>query len=494
MFSDLLRLSKQTLTYGAATVLTRMVAFILVPFFTYYMTTEEFGVQQLFYMFIALGTELFLLGLDIALLRYYVLEKDLARRKVIFSTVWYTGFFFATTLALAVVFAAPQLVRLVVELPTPTPDWAIYTLRLCAGILWLEILNAFPFMVLRGEGKAGQFILGRISGAVAQTIFTLITLIPLHRGVAGVFEANLASSLVVAAILAPAVFSRLRMVYDRAMLAACLKFGLPNVPNAVFVIAIDLSSRKILEIMSGSSVTGLFSVGQRLGTFMAIAVAGFRFAWQPFFLSISDRPNAKDIYGRVLTYYLVVVIWMYLLLTAFVEPLAKGNIPGIGSLIAPEFWDGLGVFPIILLAHIFNGAYAVFMVGIYLKKKTAALPLFTGVAAVISVAGNILLIPKYGMWAAAWLTVASYAIMSVLLYFYIQRYYPIRYEWGRIVRLFLYGGIAYGLGALGVRYSSHLPAYIISIFFPLSLLAGGFLSGGEKERVRRLFRRGRGQE
>jgi len=487
MFSDLLKLSKQTLTYGAATVLTRMVAFILVPFFTHYMTPEEFGVQQLFYMSIALGTELFLLGLDIALLRYYVLEKETARRKVIFSTVWFTGFFFATMLALGVIFAAPQLVRLVVELPTPTPDWAIYTLRLCAGILWLEILNAFPFMVLRGEGKAGQFILGRMSGAVAQTIFTLITLITLRRGVVGVFEANLASSLVVAAILAPAVFSRLKLVFDRAMLIACLKFGLPNVPNSVFVIAIDLSSRKILEVLSGSAVTGLFSVGQRLGTFLAIAIAGFRFAWQPFFLAISDRPNAKDIYGRVLTYYLAIVVWMYLLLTAFVEPLAKWDIPGVGPLIAPEFWDGLGVFPIILLAHLFNGAYAVFMVGIYLKKKTAALPFITGIAAIVNVGGNILLIPKYGMWAAAWLTVVSYAIMSILLYFYIQRHYPIRYEWRRVIQLLAFGGIVFAVGAVGVKYQTHLPAYVASVLFPLILAAGGFLSKGEKERVRGVF-------
>ena len=73
MIHDIARLSRQTLTYGAATVLTRLVAFILVPFFTHYLSPAEFGVQQLFYISIAVGTELLLLGLDIALLRYYVL-------------------------------------------------------------------------------------------------------------------------------------------------------------------------------------------------------------------------------------------------------------------------------------------------------------------------------------------------------------------------------------------------------------------------------------
>jgi len=489
VFSDLLRLSKQTLTYGAATVLTRMVAFILVPFFTHYMTPEQFGVQQLFYISVAVGTEILLLGLDIALLRYYVLEKDAGRRKTIFSTVWFSGFFFSGAVAGLILFAAPQIVRLVVELPSPTPEWAIYTMRLCAGILWLEIINAFPFMVLRGEGQAGKFIFGRISGAVLQTLFTLIALIPLQRGVAGVFEANLASSAAVALILAPSALKRLRPVIDRATLAACLKFGLPNVPNSIFVIAIDLSARKILEVVNGAAVTGLFSVGQRLGTFLAIVLAGFRFAWQPFFLSISDKPNAKEIYGRVLTYYLAVMVWLYLLLTAFVEPLAKWNIPGIGPIIAPEFWDGLGVFPIILLAHLFNGAYAIFMVGVYMEKKTGALPLITGIAALVNVGGNIALAPKFGMWSAAWLTVASYAIMSGLLYFYIQRYYPITYEWKRIGRLLLTGGGAFAVGYLPGRYlQTNVPGYVISLLFP-ALLWAGFLSEAEKSRLKGILRR-----
>jgi O-antigen/teichoic acid export membrane protein len=459
-----------------------MVAFVLVPFFTHYMSPDQFGVQQLFYIGIAVGTELLLLGLDVALLRFYVLEKDAARRKVIFSTVWITSFVCSTLFAAIVWLEAPRLVRLVVDLPLPTPDWAIYTLRICVGIFWLEILNALPFMILRGEGKALHFTMTKISGAVLQTGFTLIALISLKRGVAGVFEANLASSMAVALMLAPAVTSRLRPVFDRAMLSACLKFGLPNVPNAMFVLVIDFAGRKSLEIFCGAGVTGLYSVGHRLGTFLAIVVAGFRFAWQPFFLSISNRPDAKQVYGKVLSYYFVVMVWLYLLLTAFVIPLAKWDIPGIGVLIAPEFWDGLGVFPIVLLAHLFNGAYAIFMVGIYMEKKTFALPFITGTAGVINIAGNIYLIPIYGMWAAAWLTVLSYAVMTILLYFYIQRYYPIVYEWWRIVRIALLGGLFFA--ASWAFSNGSLPAlgWSLALLFPVPAIYFT-LTGSERRKL-----------
>ncbi len=483
MFSDLLRLSKQTLTYGTATVLTRLVAFILVPFFTHYLSPADFGVQQLFYISIAVGTEILLLGLDVALLRFYVMEKDVARRYVIFSTLWVAGFVFSTILAAAVWIGAPKIVRLVVELPDPTPDWAIYTLRLCAGILWLEILNSFPFMVLRGEGCARHFTQTKIGGAVLQTAFTLIALIVLKRGVVGVFEANLFSSAVVALSLVPVVVSRLKPVFDKAVIKACLAFGLPNVPNSIFVLAIDLADRKILELMCGPAVTGLYSVGYRLGTFLAIVVAGFRFAWQPFFLSIADSPNAKRVYGSVLTYYLAVMVWFYLLLTAYVPPLAKWDIPGVGMVITKDYWPGLDVFPVVLLAHIFNGAYAIFMVGVYLEKKTKALPLITGAAGILNVFGNILLVPKYGMWAAAWLTVASYAVMTTLLYFYIQQHYPVEYQWKRIVQTLLYGGVFFWISWFLQLRGIPSVGYVLSLTFPIYYYFA-VLENNERARLR----------
>ena len=488
MFTDLLHLSKQTLTYGAATVLTRLVAFVLVPFFTHYLSPAEFGVQQLFYMAVAVGTELFLLGLDVALLRYYVLEKDPARKRVIFSTVWTAGFLFSTALAIVVWLFAPSLVTLVVNFEGAVPDWAIYTLRVCAGILWLEILNAFPFMVLRGDGKALAFTSTKIGGAALQTIFTLIALIGLKRGVQGVFEANLASSLAVTLILMPTVLIRLRPVFDAAILKACLKFGLPNTPNAMFILIIDFAGRKTLELYSGAAATGLYSVGHRLGTFLAIVVAGFRFAWQPFFLSISSRPDAKVVYGRVLTYYTALMVWFYLLLTAYIPPLARWDIPGVGMLIDKDFWGGLDVFPVILLAHLFNGAYAIFMVGVYMEKKTFALPFITGIAGVINIAGNILLIPKFGMWAAAWLTVASYMTMTVLLYCYIQRHYPIVYEWSRILKTLLIGAGFFVVGWLPQSRGIPQVGYLAAMFFPLAYYAV-VLNDNEKRHLKSLLQR-----
>ncbi len=194
----------------------------------------------------------------------------------------------------------------------------------------------------------------------------------------------------------------------------------------------------------------------------------------------------------MLTYYLAVIGWLYLLLTAFVRPLVEWDIPGVGPLIDPDYWPGIAVFPIILLAQVFNGMYAVFMVGIYLEKRTRILAAIAGVAAAVNVGGNLLLVPRYGMWAAAWLTVVSWVLMAGWLYAYIQRIYPIPWEWGRVAHLWLVGGLAYGAGAIGRFFGAQWPGYLLSVLFPLLLIITGLATRGERERLRGWLRRSPG--
>lgn len=483
MFQTIKHLSGQTLIYGVGHVMTRLVWFLLLPVFTHHLAPEQFGVQILYYILIAVMMEVVRLGQDIALLRYYVLEKDTSRKKEIFSTIFWGMLLFSTLLACALWFFDTFWVRLFVGQTAPFPGWMLHTLHLCAIIVWLDNMSAFPLVVMRGDGKAGQFITAKLAGVIVQTGLTLVFLVWMGRGIQGIFEANAISAAVTLLICLPTIIRRLRPAFSASILTACLAFGLPNLPNSLFVQVIELADRKILALMRSTAEVGLYSAGYKLGLFLSIFAMGFRYAWQPFFLQISDRPDAREVYGRVMTYYMALTCWFYLLLTAFVEPMATYHIPGIGPLIDPEFWLGLKVFPVVLLAHVFNGAFAVFMVGVYLEKKMHAIPFITGIAAVVNVGMNLALVPHYGMWASAWATVAAYASMTVLLYIYIDRYYPIPWEWKRLAHLALVGLFSFIVGEVGRQYGTNLPAYTISIIFPLILLATGLATPGEKARL-----------
>jgi len=485
MFQALLSLSRQTLVYGMGKVITRLIPFLILPVLTNYLSPEQFGIQILFYILIAIIMEVIRSGQDIALLRFYVPEQDLNRRKLIFSTVFWTSILFTSIIAF-LLFNFPEFwVSLLINQPTQHPNWMLYIIKLVAGICWLDNMAAFPLTILRGESRSGRFLFATISGVTVQTILTIWFLIGLNRGVAAIFEANIIASLVVFLITLPTVFSRIRLAFDKTILVACLAFGLPNLPNSIFVQIIEFSDRKILELYRSASEVGIYSAGYKLGMFLSIIAMGFRLAWQPFFLRISNREDAKLIYGRVLTYFVVVICWFFLILTSIIQPLVRWQIPGIEKTLIPsEYWQGIDVFPVILLAHIFNGLYAVFMVGIYLKNKIFVLPWITAVAAVVNIGGNILLVPHYGMWASAWLTVVSYGLMTLLLYTYVQRVYPIIYEWGRVIHVFIIGGGIFAASVLLNKFDYTPIAFILGISFPIILILTGLLNFGERTKIK----------
>lgn len=483
MFQSILRLSRHTLIYGVGNIMTRVVWFLLLPVMTNVLPPDQFGVQVLYYILIAVAMEVVRLGQDIALLRFYVPEKDLEKRQRIFSSVFWAAFGLTTIISMTLWFGAEFFTGLIIDQPEPYPHWMIYTLKLAALIVWVDNLKDFPLVVMRCENQPGRFLFAKLTGVVVQAGLTLWLLIGLKHGVPGIFEGNLAGSALTLLICLPTLFGRLRFVFNKAIFLSCLAFGLPNVPNVLFVQIVELADRKILELLRSAAEVGIYSAGYKLGMFLAVVAAGFRFAWQPFFMQISDRPDAKDVYSRVLTYYVAVAVWIYLLLVAFIGTIARWEIPGAGSMIDPRYWSGIDVFPVISLAHIFNGMFAVFVVGIYIEKRTRILPWITGCAAIVNIVGNLLLVPRYGMWASAWMTVLSYGLMALLLYVYIQRVYPIRYEWKRVLHIAVAAAVIYASGEFARAAGHAWLIYILSVIFPLVLLSTGLATEGEKARI-----------
>lgn len=469
IFEHLKRLGVQTLIYGMGHVFSRLIAFFLLPFLTHSLKPEEYSAYTQLYIAITVGMAVLILGLDVSLLRFYVPEKENKGRREIFSTIfWGVGGVTLVGILLAISnaeFLSQWLITL-----QPQPLWVRNAFILACLIMGMDILAAFPLIVLRGENHPWRYIGINLIAGILQFGLTIWLVVSEGRGVTGALEANLMSSLVRLALLFPTISGRLVLRVNRQLFREALQFGLPNVPNLLFVSMVELADRWLLGHIRGPYENGVYSAAYRLGMFLAVVATAFRFAWQPFFLSLSEKPEAKETFARTLTYYLLLILGLYVTLVAWVEPLVKTDLPLVGYIIDPQYHMGLKVFPIVLLAHIFNGVYTIFMVGVYMEKKTGILPLISGVSAGINIVGNILLMPRWGMWAAAWLTVFSWALMAVWLLLFIQPRYPIPYEWVRLVKVALIGLITTA-AVLMCRHQGWTMGAILAplIYFPLVL-------------------------
>jgi O-antigen/teichoic acid export membrane protein len=73
-------------------------------------------------------------------------------------------------------------------------------------------------------------------------------------------------------------------------------------------LVIDYGDRQMIERMLGLDDLGVYSIGYSFGMVIIIATSAFGTAWPPFFLSYTKRTDeASRVFGRVLTYYFIVL-------------------------------------------------------------------------------------------------------------------------------------------------------------------------------------------
>jgi len=482
LFEDLKKLTKHSSIYGIGHILSRGIGFLLLPLYTNYLTTTQYGLVALIYTFIAFVNILFLYGMDSAFLRFYALEEGDEGRKKVLSTalmmtlctsgVFFLGLYIFSAPLSTVIFGRPQTAGL---------------LRMAAGILFFDTLATMPYLLLRLEERSRRFVGYRFVNILLNLGLNIYLVAHLNMGVSGVLLSNLIASGFSFFILLPVLWKKMTPRIFPHLAGELLKFGLPFIPSGLASMTMELIDRYMLRGMKGLEVVGIYNAGYKLGLFMLLVVMAFKFAWQPFFLKLGrDEERAKKSFAAVLTYFVLTGGFFLLAVSFFVDELVRFQLGGL-TVFGPAFWSGTPIVPVILLAYVMMGIYLIFLPGIYLKKKTRYVPLFTGLGATVNVLGNLILIPRWGIMGAAWATFAGYLVMALTLYIVVQRIYPVTYQYGRLAKLIFVAVLIYLL-RVWFGEPALLRLLLLLICYPLGLLATNFLTAGEKNHLRRLLR------
>jgi O-antigen/teichoic acid export membrane protein len=427
MGSKIRGLAKDSVIYGVGSIAARAVGFLLLPYYSHLLSPAQYGVYALFMVMITLLQPFFVHGVDIAMLRFTRREELEGSPHLGQSLL--QGMGVGGTLALALILLAPDVATLVVQGAGPRETMIV---RITAGILLLDTLGYHCRTWLRIQRRPVAFGLVMMANVVVNISLNVLLVGVLGWGVVGAFWAFLFASLSTLLALLALVRRSLAGSWRWSSVREWLAFGLPNLPSQLFFVLVEFSDRKWIEHYLGLEQAGIYAAGYRISMLMSLVAQAFRFAWQPFFVQTSSDEDAREVFARVLTYYILAAGWLWLAASLLLPPLLKLPLPGVGPLIEQRYWAGFAVVPVVMLAHIFNGIYANLMAGVFIEKKTRVIPLVVGAAAVVNVVGNGLLVPRYGYMASAWLTVASYFLMAAGLYFYIAPRYPVPYEWRRI--------------------------------------------------------------
>ncbi len=481
LVSHLRRLGAQAAVYGAADVFTSVVSFALLPLFTRLLTPADYGALGILQLRSSVTKSGFRLGLDGAYFRvYYDQEDDAARRRLAGTVVAFTAAA-GTLLFVLAVLGAPLLGGLLFSRASPPLVWLLLVL----ADTYVSAFSFVPQALLRIDQRPAAFALFSVLRH-ALNIGLKLALLTHGYGVSGVLLSDLVATSAFTLALLPLLARRATWTLDRAQLRELLAFGLPRVPHGLMLQAQNLIDRPILEALGALSQVGLYHVGYTLGGTVKFALSAFEPAWQPFVYAQIQKPEARAMLARVVTCVATLFVTLGLCLALFSREIVR-------VMTAPQYHVAAPVVPIVALAYVLHGAFLLTSIGIAVAKQARWYPLITLASAVTNVAGNLLLIPHFGMLGAAWATVAAYAVMAGMGYAISRRLYPLPLESGRLARVALSAALVYAASLAAPE--ALLPAVGVKagllLGFPLLLVVSHAVTPRELRQVRDVLAAGR---
>lgn len=476
MFEYLRRLARTGAAYTAASVLSKLIAVLLLPVYTAYLSPADYGAAEVMIASLVAASIVVRLGVIEAILRFYYLAgEDPARvvRTSFAALLWTTTLFALAALPFAEPISSALLER---------PDAGLVRLAILG--LWQLTLWEYVLTLLRLDERARAYFTLTIVAVVAVIPVTVALVVATDLGASAILLGNFGTGSLFVGVRLWIERRRLGLWPDWGLLRRLLRFGLPTMPAELTLYSLNFVDRIIIVRLAGLAEAGLYAIAVKFAGAMQILVRGFHLAWPPLAYSIQDDDDARRAYAVIVTWFAAlcafVVVGLWLLAPWLVALFADERYFAAHEAVGP------------LAAGV--SLYALYLVMVVILGRTGRTELSFPAAAVgvvANVALNLALIPPYGIVGAAVALVLSYLVVVLLMYAFSQRLFAVPYEWRRLglVLIAAAGPVALGDSLLADRGAGALALALgLCATYPVVLLASGFLSRAERQRLGALVR------
>jgi O-antigen/teichoic acid export membrane protein len=470
--SQLKRLARHSAIYGLGGVISRVIALFLLPLYTAYLEPTDLGKVGVVIALNAVLVTILRGGISSAFFRFYFDSQEPQRRLLVLRTsFWFTMATATAGLVAGLALAGPISTLLGVHDAT--------LVRAAFVGLWAQMNYEQLTALFRVEERSLAFLAASLANIAVTVGATVLLVVVWEQGAVGVVAGNFTGTLVVYLALLGYRREQLGLQLDRGLLRDMQRFGLPLVPAALALIAVNFGDRFFLSHLAGLAEVGRYELGVRIASAMVLLLTAFRTAWPAFAYSIEDEDEARRTYGFVLTYLVAIASWLALGLGLLA--------PWLVRLLAPTndlYWPGARVVAPLAFASAAYAGYIVVSIGIGRARRTGFNWIVTGIAALVDVALNLALVPRYGMEGSAAAMLSAYSVLFVVMAWHAQRTYPVPYQWRRVATAL---GVAAALVIAGRALDVPLPvALALALAYPFVLFPLGFYLPAERARLRRL--------
>lgn len=433
--SSLKRFFKDTVIYGLASVMPRLINFALMPVVTSVLSPEQFSRQTTWYVYAAFINVILTLGLETAFFRFYNSEED--KSKVISSS-------FIIILISSCIFLISGLVFSSYFTSILSLGDSLF-LKILLGVTFLDTIVVIPFALLRVSGKSIKFFILKMANILFLFLITAFLLLYVphlisskslwitHFGfhedfkpdIIHLFVANLAASLFTFLCLIPELFN-INWQWNKEMIQKLLGYGLPIMIGGFAYIINENADKLMIPTIIDANANGIYAACYKLGVFMTLYITAFRMGAEPFFFNQAKNDDAKEKYSKIMTWFVLFGAIFMLFVVGFMDLLASIFIK------QSAYLEGLYIVPIILLANLFSGIYMNLSIWYKLTDRTSYGMYLSIFGALMTIVSLFVFIPTLGIYGAAIATLITYFSMAFISWFLGQKVYPVPYEYTKI--------------------------------------------------------------
>lgn len=480
MFAKFRHLAGQSSLYTLGEILRGSLSFLLLPLYTRLLTPADYGIIGVMTPVYSLLSILMALGLPAALLRFYFdYKRDDTELQSYVGTVSMTMIGSGLAISLVLTALGPWLFGLL--LPNVPFHPYVFLALWNAGI---SVISIIPLTLFRARQRAQFYIVFTLADFALNTGLIIFFVAVQREGALGSLRGQILSAAIMA-VPALWIISRASALrFSWKLLRPSLLFGLPLLPNLLGTWALNVSDRIVLDSLVPKDAVGLYTLGYQFGVLLNLIAIALNNAWTPFFYqNAGDRKNDAMI-GSFITYQVLLMA----MLALAVALLAQGVIRIIA---APAFWPSYRVVPWIAFGYVARFLAFFPVNGLLFNKQPKWVAVATIIAAIVNIGLNLLLVPRFGIMAAALNTFIAFAVLLSIMLVVGQRIFPVRYETTRLIWLVVAALALFAAGWLAnpgqLWLNMALKAGIV-LAFPLVLWLTGFFTPSERGRVLQMIR------
>ena len=435
-------LAKETAIYGVSSIVGKFLNWMLVPLYTYVLQQQsDYGIVTNLYAWTALLLVILTYGMETGFFRF--INKEGENPRTVYTTSLITLFTTSLLFALACVLWQTPIATLI---GYPSHSEFIAILGVTVAI---DAFASIPFAYLRYKKRPLQFAALKLLFVflnIALNLFFLVLCPKIqdwsiisswydpNYGVGYVFVANILATGIQTLFLIPTVAEGFKRSETRAqifswnLLGQLLKYSLPLLVLGVCGIMNQTLDRILFPFLypgeDAQTQLGIYGACFKVAMVMMMFTQAFRYAYEPFvFAKHKDRESVAA-YADAMKYY---IIFSYMILLGMIVYLDL-----LKFIVAPSYWEGLRIVPIVLWTYIFQGVYFNLSFWYKLTDKTQWGAYFSLLGVAITFGLQVMFVPRIGYMASALSSTVCYLVIMLLSYLVGRRHLTIPYDLRRI--------------------------------------------------------------